>query len=103
MLPRTCRRQTRGFCETRTSFSISLGDTQLRQIAADLAEDGDQVIRRRQEEELVGVARAALQQGRLRLAVGADLDRVDGNASRLDISTSERLPGIDRCFARRTP
>jgi hypothetical protein len=71
-------------------------EPQIGQRGADLAERRDDLCRRGQQEELAGVARAALQQRRCRIAVGIDLHRIDRDVRGLEVVAGLLLLGVDR-------
>ena len=78
-----------------------LSDVELGQVGADGVERGDDLVRRGQQEEVVGVTGAILQQRRSRVAAGIDLNGVDGDPGSLDVGACAvagriRHPAVDQ-------
>src|SRR6476646_9325707 len=68
-------------------------DAQLRELRPDLLEGRDDLVRRCKHDELAGIAGAVLQQGRLRIAAGVDLDGVDRGTRILDVFAGSGAAG----------
>ena len=69
---------------------------QLRDLEADIVECRDDLVRRRQQEELARIAGAILQQGRSRIAAGIHLNGPERHPGRLDVIAQDLLARVDR-------